>query len=128
MILAAVAMMDKLIFFYRVNVISLLFLSQLFLAINSLLALLFTQREKGIREAFATKGIWVMVTAILKNLGNLAYLYAVSIAPVSLVLPFRQMSSFFAGVFGGTIFKEKGLKRKTIASIIMVTGVLLIIL
>lgn len=128
MILAAVAMMDKLILFYRVDVLSLLFLSQLFLAINSLLVLLFTQREDGIKAAFSTKGIWVMLTAILKNVGNLAYLYAVSIAPVSLVLPFRQMSSFFAAVFGGTLLKEKGLKRKAFASIIMVAGVLLVIL
>jgi drug/metabolite transporter (DMT)-like permease len=128
MILAVVAMMDKLIFFYRVDVLSLLFLSQLFLAINSLLVLLFTEREKGIVEAFSTKGLWVMFTAILKNVGNLAYLYAVSVAPVSLVLPFRQMSSFFAAVFGGTLFREKGLKRKAISSIIMVGGVLLIIL
>ncbi|NTU69609.1 EamA family transporter [bacterium] len=128
MILAAVAMMDKLVFFYRVDVLSFLFLSQLFLAINSLLVLLFIERDKGIRDAFSTKGVWVLLTAILKNAGNLAYLYAVSIAPVSLVLPFRQMSSFFAAIFGGTIFKEKGLKTKAIASIIMISGVLLIIL
>lgn len=128
MILAAVAMMDKLIFSYGTSVITLLFLSQLFLAVNSLLALFLIERKKGVREAMSTKGGWVLLAASLKNLGNLAYLQAVSMAPVSLVLPFRQLASFVATIFGGTIFHEKNLKRKAFASIIMIGGVLLIII
>lgn len=128
MILAAVAMMDKLIFSYGVDVISLLFFSQLLLAINTLGALFLAEGKENVIKAYKTKGGWVLVTAVIKNLGNLAYLKAVSIAPVSLVIPFRQLASVVAAIVGGTIFKEKHLVRKGIASIIMVLGVLLIIL
>lgn len=128
MILAAVAMMDKLILSYGVNVISLLFFSQLLLALNTLVVLTLTQGTKSVVKAFNTKGGWVLVTAIIKNLGNLVYLQAVALAPVSLVLPFRQLASVVAGLGGGKIFKEKHLLRKGFASIIMVLGVLLIVL
>lgn len=127
MILSSVAMMDKLIFNYQVSVITLLFLSQLFLAIGTLLLLFIVEKKEGVIKAYKTKGSWVIFTAILKNLGNLAYFQAVSLTFVSLVLPFRQMASFFAAVVGGKIFKEKQLLRKSFACLVMILGVIFII-
>jgi len=89
--------------------------------------LFFTENIKGIQKAYSTKGVWVLLAAALKNLGNLAYFQAVSLTFVSLVLPFRQMASFIAAVVGGTLFKERHLLRKSLASLIMILGVILII-
>lgn len=127
MVLAGVAMMDKLILSYQVSVLSLLFFSQLFLAGFSLLALFFIEGKEGVKKAYQTKGLWVLFTALLKTIGNLAYLKAVSLTYVSLVMPLRQLSSFFAALVGGKIFKEKFILRKSIACIIMILGILLII-
>ncbi len=127
MILAAVAMMDKLILSYGVSVLSLLFFSQLFLAITTFTALFMQEKTKGIKRAYSTKGIWVLFVALLKNLGNLAYFQAVSLTFVSLVLPLRQLSNFVAAVIGGGIFKEKHLLLKSIACLVMILGVILLI-
>ncbi len=127
MLLATVAMMDKLILTYKVSVISLLFFSQLFLAVSTFLILFIMEKKEGIKKAYSIKGSWVILTAFLKNLGNLAYFQAVSLTLVSLVLPFRQMASFFAALIGGSLFKEENLLRKSFACLIMILGVLLLI-
>ena len=121
-------MMDKLILNLRVAVLSLLFFSQLFLAVNTFLILWVTGKKKAIKRAYTTKGVWVLVSAIFKNFGNFAYLFAVSLMLVSLVVPFRQMASFVAVVIGGALFKEKKILQKSIACLVMIIGVVLIII
>lgn len=126
-LLASVAMMDKLILNHRVSVLSLLFFSQLFLAVFTFVALWVIEKKEGVKKAYTTKGGWVLFTAALKNLGNFAYFQAVSLTFVSLVLPLRQLASFVSAVIGGTLFKERHIIRKSLACLIMILGVILII-
>jgi len=128
MLLASVAMLDKMILSEGISALSLLFFSQLCLAISTLSCLLIIEKKEGVKKAYTTKGTWVLLTAMLKNLGNLAYFHAVSLTYVSLVVPIRQLASFISAFIGGTIFKEKNLFRKSIACLIMIAGVILIIL
>ena len=128
MLLASVAMLDKMILSEGISALSLLFFSQLCLAISTLSCLLIIEKKEGVKKAYTTKGTWVLLTAMLKNLGNLAYFQAVSLIYVSLVVPIRQLASFISAFIGGTIFKEKNLFRKSIACLIMIAGVILIIL
>lgn len=128
MLLASVALLDKLILSYKVSTVSLLFFSQLMLALITLITLFITEKWKGVKRAYTIKGGWVLFAAILKNLGNLAYFQAVSLTLVSLVMPLRQLSSFAAAIIGGTIFKEKNILKKSLACLIMVGGVILLII
>ncbi len=51
---------------------------------------------------------------------------AMTTAPVALVLSVKRLSVFIAAVTGGKIFKEKNLLIKSIASLIMIAGAILI--
>lgn len=51
---------------------------------------------------------------------------AMKTAPVALVLSVKRLSVFIAAVTGGKIFKEKNLLIKSIASLIMIAGAILI--
>lgn len=127
MLLAAVAMLDKLILSQGVTSLSLLFFSQLFLALSTFIVLWIVGRKEAVMRAYKTQGGWVLISALFKNIGNLAYFIAVSLTFVSLVLPFRQMASFVAVLVGGSIFREKNLFRKSLACLVMILGVILII-
>jgi len=52
---------------------------------------------------------------------------AVKIAPVALVLSVKRISVFIAAIGGGRIFREQSLLRKTIATIILIAGAIMIL-
>ncbi len=102
---------------------------QLFLMINfTIMIFLFGYRPARI-ISYIDKRLWQWI--ILISVLTVGYRYtqieAVKIAPVALVLSMKRTSVFFATVIGGKIFKEHNLLRKSIATLIMISGALLLI-
>lgn len=67
-----------------------------------------------------------MIIALLTVRYRYAQIEAVKIAPVALVLSVKRVLFFFATVGGGKIFAECDLFKKSIATMIMVAGAMLI--
>lgn len=102
---------------------------QIFLMINfTVMILLFGMKPKKLISNL-DKGLWrwIIFISILTVGYRYTQIEAVKIAPVALVLSMKRTSVFFATVIGGKIFKEHHLLRKTIATLIMIGGALLLI-
>ena len=101
----------------------------LFLAINFLLIVLFTEFNILKKIKSHSKDIWGIV--ILVSLFTVGYRYfqieTVKIAPVALVLTVKRSSVFFATVIGGKLFNEHHLLRKAIATLIMIAGAVIML-
>jgi len=113
---------------YNLNVYTYLFFVQLF--IGFIYVVVISVYYGGIKEVVdGVKSLWkyVGLVAILITLTRLAYLQAVSMAFVSLVLPIKRLSTLFVTIFGGSFFHEKALKLKIIGCIIMLLGVFFVV-
>ena len=69
---------------------------------------------------------WIIFISVVTIGYRYTQIAAMKTAPVALVLSIKRMSVFIAAVAGGRIFKEKNLLIKTIASLIMIAGAILI--
>lgn len=83
---------------------------------------------KGISEALRIDGDKITVLSLLTLAYNYPELKALGMAYVGLVSAIKRMSTLFATIIGGEIFHEDKLLRKTIASIIIIIGGVLIVL
>ena len=102
---------------------------QFFIAINFIILIcIFHNGFDGIKHGIKNAGKWIFLVAILVTSYRLAYAQAVSMTYVSLVIPIKRMSAFFATVVGGRVFHEKNLVQRTLACVIMLTGAFLVIL
>ena len=100
-----------------------------FIAINFIILIcIFHNGFEGIKHGIKNAGKWIFLVAILVTGYRLAYAQAVSMTYVSLVIPIKRMSAFFATLIGGKIFHEKNLVQRVIACIIMLAGSFLVIL
>ncbi len=102
---------------------------QFFIAINFLILIcIFHNGLEGIKHGIKNAGKWIFFVAILVTSYRLFYAQAVSMTYISLVIPIKSMSAFFATLVGGKVFHEKNLAKRTLACIIMLAGAVLIIL
>lgn len=69
---------------------------------------------------------WICFISVVTIGYRYTQVLAMKTAPVALVLSVKRISVFIAAVAGGKIFKEKNLLIKTIASLIMLAGAILI--
>ncbi len=102
---------------------------QFFIAINFIILIcIFHNGFDGIKHGVRSAGKWIFLVAILVTSSRLFYAQAVSMTYVSLVIPIKRMSAFFATVVGGKVFHEKNLTQRVLACVIMLAGVFLVIL
>jgi uncharacterized membrane protein len=100
----------------------------IFFAINFLI--IFIVFKKNVAGLFKlnSSSIWFLI--ILVSILTIIYRYteilAVKIAPVAMVLSVKRISVFFAVLIGGKIFKEKNLLIKTLATALIIIGIILI--
>jgi drug/metabolite transporter (DMT)-like permease len=130
LIFTTTSIMDKwLLRDYQLAPMAFIPFQHLFLAINFLLIVLFT--EFGLFKKIKThsKSVWGIV--ILISIFTVGYRYfqieSVKIASVALVLTVKRSSVFFATIIGGKIFKEHHLLRKAIATLIMIAGAVIML-
>jgi len=109
--------------------ISFLFFQQIFLAINFVIIYIFVRENpiKLIKKVNKHQYSWIILIALLTIGYRYSLLEAVKIAPVALVLSIKRTSIFFAIIIGGKLFSEHALLRRGIATLLMLTGVYLII-
>ncbi len=112
-----------------IDPISLVLLQQLFIAIIFLFILkLFYDGFHGIKHGIKKAGWWIILMASITVSYRILQAFAMKITFVSLVMPIKKLSTLFATVLGGEIFKEHGLYQKIIACVIMLIGAYLVVI
>jgi len=101
----------------------------LFLATNFLLLVLISKNNpvKILSKVNNKLFGWIFLISIFTIGYRYTQIEAVKLAPVALVLTIKRTSVFFAVLFGGKLFSEQSLLKKTIATIIMLVGAYLIV-
>ncbi len=101
---------------------------QIFLAINFLFILLFYKNNpiKIIKHTNKNILLWILFVSVLTIAYRYTQIEAVKIAPVALVLSIKRTSVFFATLFGGKLFLESTLIKKSFATVILLIGAYLI--
>ncbi len=102
---------------------------QIFLAINFFVLTLFVRKKLSHLPLYLNKKFiaWFILIAIFTIGYRYSQIEAVKLAPVALVLSVKRLSVLFASLYGGKIFSEHYLLRKTVAIIIMLTGAYFIV-
>ena len=111
--------------------ITFLFIIQLFVAINLFIMIsLFHDGFKGVVHGVKSAGSWIVLMAVIHLVARLMLVQAISIpaAKIALVVALRRSSLLISTYLGGGIFKDKHLKQKTLAAVIMVIGAIVLIL
>ncbi|PIZ52936.1 hypothetical protein COY26_03200 [Candidatus Woesearchaeota archaeon CG_4_10_14_0_2_um_filter_33_10] len=102
---------------------------QFFIAVNFIILIcVFHNGFEGIKHGIKNAGKWIFFVAILVTSYRLFYAQAVSMTYISLVIPIKRMSAFFATLIGGKVFHEKNLTQRVIACVIMLIGAFFVIL
>lgn len=92
-----------------------------------LLASVYGGGWKGIVYGYRTGGIKVVGASLLTIGYRFFQMEALQLASVGLVSGVKRSSSFFTTLIGGELFHEHNLKRKLIASGIIIAGIVLIV-
>ena len=101
----------------------------IFIAANFLIAAYVSKENwTSVGETFKTVGWWMLPLAVLTIAHRFAYVEAIKIAEVGMVSAIKRSSTFFTTLVGGELFHEKNLVRKSLASVLIVGGLLLVIL
>jgi uncharacterized membrane protein len=127
-IFTATGVLDKVILNkFNVSINSFMGFQHLFLAAIFLTTLIFTKERKILVPTFKRSWSWILLVAFITITYRYTYLQAVKVAPVALALSLKRISVFFAVLIGGKLFNEHSLFKKSIATIILIAGALLII-
>jgi len=114
---------------YTIGVIGYLFFAQLFSAFHLLiLSLVHYDGFREVSRGFRDGGWWIVLGSTLIIISRLSLVQAISLGSVGLVVALKRMSGLFTALVGGELFHENHLLQKSIASAIMIVGVLLIAL
>ena len=100
----------------------------LFLAIIFIIFIISTKKNQELKHSLKFSWKIILTISIFTIIYRYTQLSAVKIAPVALVLSIKRISVFFAVLIGGRLFHEHDLLIRTIATGIMITGAVLIIL
>lgn len=68
----------------------------------------------------------ILAFAVLSPLSYILVLYAITIAPVALVAPLRELSVVLVSLFGVFVLKEQRPARRLIAATVVVAGIVLL--
>jgi len=113
---------------FKVPINAFMGFQHLFLAIIFLTLLLTTGKTKQIKSPIKNSFKLILLLSLITIIYRYTQIQAVKIAPVALVLSIKRISVFFAVIIGGKLFQEHNLLKRTIATAIMITGAVLIIM
>ena len=82
----------------------------------------------GLRKGLRKFGWILLPISIFTVAYRLALFEGLKIENAGLVVSVQKMSALFAVIIGGELFREKNILRKSVASLIMLAGILLIVL
>ena len=97
------------------------------LALFSVIFILSPPSSRGLRDCIRSSGRWIAPIALCTVIYRYTQITAVQLGPaVALVLAVKRLSVLFATLFGGKLFAESFLRRRTLAVIILMTGAFLV--
>lgn len=123
------SIIDKLVLKnYKMLPVTFVFFQQIFLAINFTLLIIY--KKKNFLNIFTSMNRNTLFWIVLISVSTIGYRYtqieAIKIAPVALVISVKRTSVLFASIYGGRLFSEHQLLKKSIAIVIMLFGAYLI--
>ena len=83
---------------------------------------------RGVKHGIKTAGKLLLIVAVLTVSYRLLQATAISMTFVSLVIPIKRLSTLFATLLGGEVFREHGIYHKILACSVMIVGASLIII
>ena len=84
------------------------------------------RKPAEIREAWAVDRWKIVGIALLSSLAYLIILFVLTFTPVSYVAPMRTLSILIGVLLGANLLKEKDMKRRVVAAIAIIIGVILL--
>ncbi|MBK9330975.1 MAG: EamA family transporter [Ignavibacteria bacterium] len=130
-LISASAVMDKFILVkFKISPILFVVIQNYFFLIIFLIIYLFTRKFSG--EKIFTKErskylvITILIIAIVTIGYRLAQIESTKLAPVGIVISLKRLSVLFAVLIGAKLFKEESYMKKVAATILIVTGAMLI--
>ncbi len=115
----------------HITTITFFFIIHMFMAINFIILLtVYHNGFAGIKHGLKSAGYLIFLMAVIAFIGRFLTMYAVSIpaAQIALVSALKRGSIVLSTFFGGEIFKDKHIKQRTLAALVMVIGAILIAL
>lgn len=130
LLFATTSILDKaLLANYKLQPEAFLPMQHLFLAFNfSVMVLVSKQNKSTANIEFRNAWKIILLISVITIAYRYAHIWAVKLGAVALVLSIKRTSVFFAIVIGGRYFKDQNLLRKSIATMVMIAGAILIIL
>jgi len=103
--------------------------AQVFLAFHFFVMLkLFHNGFKGIKHGIKRAGPWLFLFAVVLVGARVMQANAIKLAALGPVLAIKRASVLFTTIIGGGLFHEKELVRRSIASLVIVIGAILVII
>lgn len=124
------ALLDRYILIQSINVETFYLYQRIIIAVLLFLgSAIFYDGYKDIIIVCRRSFMWVFVASIFYLVGDYLYFMAVAVpvAMISLVIPVKRTSTLVSTLLGGEFFQEKSLFRKSLACLIMLSGIFLIV-
>lgn len=85
---------------------------------------------KGVKHGFKSAGGWITLMAIVMLISRSMQVYVITLpaAKIAMVIAMKRGSTVLTTFFGGGIFHDKHLKQRTLSSLIMVLGTIIMII
>lgn len=124
------SILDKIILHkYKVPPTAFMGFQHLFFAIIFIVFLLFVKEKYALKKSLKQSWKLILIVSFATIIYRYSYILAVkSSQSVAMVISLKRLSVFFAAIVGGTLFQERRLIRKLIATIIMLIGAAMIVL
>jgi drug/metabolite transporter (DMT)-like permease len=119
---------DKFLIGKGIDVFTYLFWIWLFINLNFIMIHLARFRWQGLKTDLVRDWRWLGIAAVALFAQMLFYYKAISIGPVTLVLPINRLSALGLVIIGGGMLHEGHLRRRLISGALMIAGALLVIL
>jgi len=114
---------------YRLQPEAFIPIQQLFFTLNFILLFILKKHKSSeLKQALGHSWHLILAIAVFAVIYRYSHILAIKAGSVAMVLSIKRTSVFFATVFGGKYFKEQNLIRKSIATLIMIGGAIVIIL
>ncbi len=114
-----------------INPFSFILILYIFITMNfTILITIFHDGFKGIKHGIRSAGKWISLMAVVMFIGRILVIIAITLpaGKIAPVVALKRSSLVLTTLIGGGIFKDKRIKQKTLASLIMVAGAIILVL
>jgi drug/metabolite transporter (DMT)-like permease len=124
---AGLAIFEKYAMTSLLTPVTYLFFFYIFFMINFVIMHWYQFGLDELKQEFIQSSPKYFLEGLFSVLAGVTYLFALVVAPVTLVVPLRRASTLFTTIIGGRMFNEKNSVMKVIACCIMIAGAYLLL-